>query len=289
MLDEIRHFLLIAEHGTFRAAARHAHLSQPALTASIQRLERAFGTRLLLRGRHGAEPTAAGAELIPRARAALAALEDARRAVAEISGLEAGEVRIGASSTAATYLLPPVLAHFRTRYPGVRIVLRELRDPDMRDAIDRGTLDLAIAHGSGGEPWQTDEFILVGAPSARNTAGPFITSLPGTTTRAELDRHFPGATVVMELGSMAAIKGHVREGIGIALISRAAVEQELEARRLIELAHPATPIPRRFVLVHRGKDRLPPAAAALRDTLVAVRNADTTSAHAARRRRAPRR
>ena len=288
MLDEIRHFLLIAEHGTFRAAARHAHLSQPALTAAIQRLEHAFGTQLLLRGRHGATPTAAGAALIPRARAALAALEDARRAVAEITGLEAGEVRIGASSTAATYLLPPVLARFRARYAGVRIVLRELRDPDMRDAVDRGTLDLAIAHGSGGEAWRTDEFILVGAPHVEDTSGPFITSLPGTTTRAELDRHFPGATVVMELGSMAAIKGHVREGIGIALISRAAVQQELEARRLIELAHPETPIARRFVLVHRGRDRLPPAAAALRALLLSTRHAATTSNQSAGR-RSPRR
>jgi DNA-binding transcriptional LysR family regulator len=283
MLDEIAHFLLITEHGTFRAAARHAHLSQPALTAAIQRLEQAFGTRLLIRGRHGAEPTAAGRELVPRARAALAALEDARRAVAEITGLQTGEVRIGASSTAATYLLPPMLARFRARYPGVRIVLRELRDPDMRDAVERGTLDLAIAHGSGGEAWHEDEFILVGAPHVEDTSGPFITSLPGTTTRAELDRHFPDATVVMELGSMAAIKGHVREGIGIALISRAAVKQELEAQRLIELAHPATPISRRFVLVHRGRDRLPPAAAALRDLLASLRSPELTSRRSRRR------
>lgn len=91
---------------------------------------------------------------------------------------------------------------------------------------------------------------------------------------------------------MAAIKGHVREGIGIALISRAAVQQELDARRLVELAHPATPIPRHFVLVHRGRDRLTPAAAALRDLLIAGRGAHTPGesaprGRARRRARAP--
>src|SRR5688500_19749950 len=81
MLDGMRHFLAIVETGTFTEAARRVHLSQPALSASIRRLEDALGAPLLLRGRTGAEPTAAGHALIPRARAALGAVEEARRAV----------------------------------------------------------------------------------------------------------------------------------------------------------------------------------------------------------------
>ena len=81
MLDELRHLLLIVEHRTFTAAARHAHLSQPALSASVRRLEEELGARLLDRGRHGATLTAEGEALLPRAQAALAAFEDGRRAV----------------------------------------------------------------------------------------------------------------------------------------------------------------------------------------------------------------
>src|SRR5262249_22490239 len=125
MLDELKHFVLIAENRTFTAAARRAHLSQPALTASIHRLEEDIGARLFDRGRSGAELTAAGAALLPRARAARAAVDEGRRAVAEVVGLRAGEVRIGAGATACTYLLPPLLAAFRKRHPGVRILLRE--------------------------------------------------------------------------------------------------------------------------------------------------------------------
>src|SRR5262245_61461619 len=98
MLDELRHLMLIAEHGTFTEAARRAHLSQPALSASIRRLEDQLGARLLVRGPAGAELTAAGTAMLGHARTAIAAVEDGRRAVAEIAGLGRGEVRIGAGA-----------------------------------------------------------------------------------------------------------------------------------------------------------------------------------------------
>jgi DNA-binding transcriptional LysR family regulator len=269
MHDELRHFLLVVEHGTFTSAARHAHLSQPALSAAIRRLEEWMGARLLHRGRGGAQLTAAGEALVPRARAALAALADARRAIAEIEGLHAGEVRLGASATAATYLLPPLLARFRRRHPDVRIVLRELSQSAARAAAETGEVDFAVVTGPGGEPWRQDELILVGAPRTRFRGSPFVTFGHGTATRAMLDRHFPEATVVMELGSIAAVKSHVRARIGIALISRAAVRTDLEGGRLVRLRHPATPIPRELVLLHRGVEQLAPAAAALRALLLA--------------------
>ena len=96
MFDSFAHLLLIVEHGTFTEAARHAHLSQPALTASIRRLEEAFGAQLLHRGRRGASLTAAAEALLPRARAALAAVAEGRRAVDEVLELRVGEVRLGA-------------------------------------------------------------------------------------------------------------------------------------------------------------------------------------------------
>jgi DNA-binding transcriptional LysR family regulator len=268
MIDELRQFLLVVEHGTFTRAARHAHLSQPALTAAIQRLEQWMGARLLHRDRKGATLTAAGEALVPRARAALAAIADAKRAISEIEGLHAGEIRIGAISTAATYLLPPLLAAFRRRHPDVRIVLRELPQEALRTAIETGELDFAVMTGPGGEPWRRDEFILVGAPRSRFEGSPFITFVHGTTTRAMLDRYFPDATIVMELGSIAAVKSHVRARIGIALLSSSAAENDLASGRLVRLRHPATPIPRELVIAHRGVEQLAPAAAALRALLL---------------------
>lgn len=270
MIDELRHFLLIVELGTFTEAARHAHLSQPALTASIQRLEAAFAARLLIRGPGGAMPTAAGAALVTRARAVLAALDDAQRAVAEIEGLRAGEVRVGAGATACTYLLPPTLAAFRAEYPGVHFLLREANTDEVLDALHRGDLDLGVITTDRGELWFVDELILVAAPDLPDpTHAPFVTFARGTTSRELLERHFPDAEIVMELGSIASVKGNVRAGIGVALVSRAAARHDLSQQRLVEVPHPLTPIARPLHLVHRGVDRLPPAAARLREVLLA--------------------
>ncbi|EYF08487.1 LysR family transcriptional regulator [Chondromyces apiculatus] len=272
MMDELRHFLLIVEHGTFTEAARRAHLSQPALTASVQRLEGWFGARLLARGPGGAAPTAAGEALVPRARAALAALEDGRRAVAEIEGLNAGEVRLGAGATACTYFLPPVLAEFRAEHPAVRFLLREATPDDVRAALHAGDLDLGVITADEGEPWYDDTLILVASPDLpRPAEAPFVTFARGSATRTLQEKHFPGVPVVMELGSIAAVKGNVRAGIGIALVSRLAVEHDIAVGRLVEVPHPATPIGRTLRLVHRGVDRLPPAAARLRAMLLARR------------------
>jgi DNA-binding transcriptional LysR family regulator len=281
--DELRHLLLIVEHGTFTEAARRAHLSQPALSAAVRRLEEAFGARLLHRGRDGARLTAAGEALVPRARASLAALDDGRRAVAEVMGLRAGEVRLGAGTTATTYLLPPVLARYRREHPEIRYLLRETTTEEALAALERGELDLAVVTAAGHEPWVVDEVILVAAPGFRGrpsgraaTASsprpplPFVTLRQGTTTRALVSTHFPEADIVMELGSLSAVKGNVRAGIGVALVSRHAVVNDLRARRLVRVRDPRTPIERPLMLAHRGVESLSPAVAALRGLLLSV-------------------
>src|SRR5687767_13820830 len=144
MLDSLHHFLAIVETGTFTEAAKRVHLSQPALSASIRRLEDQLGAPLLHRGRTGAEPTAAGDALLPRARAALAAIDEAKRAVEEVTGLRAGEVRIGAGATVCTHLLPPLLARFRREHPGIKFRLRELNPDAVEAALHDGELDLGI-------------------------------------------------------------------------------------------------------------------------------------------------
>ncbi len=77
----------------------------------------------------------------------------------------------------------------------------------------------------------------------------------------------------MELSSIAAVKGHVRAGVGVALLSRDAVARDLAQGSLEVLPHPATPIARVLSLVHLGTERLSPAAAALRAMLLADRTA----------------
>ncbi len=281
MLRELEHFLAIAGAGSFTAAARLVHLSQPALSASVQRLESAVGARLLLRGRHGAELTAAGEAFLPRARATLAAFSDGQRAVAELLGLSAGTVRLGGGATACTYLLPPLLAKFRKRRPAIGLVLREDTTAELEAAVAAGELDLAIItlgkrqrfderHQRFGRHTD-DELIVVAAADAEPApTAPWITFTAGSPTRALLLERVPNAELVMELSSIAAVKGNVRAGIGQALISRAAVTADLAAGSLVEVPQRWTPLRRRLGILHRGRERLPPAAEALLELLAAA-------------------
>jgi DNA-binding transcriptional LysR family regulator len=277
MLDELRHLTLIAAHGSFTEAARHAALSQPALSASIARLEAHMGARLFHRGAGGTRLTAAGETLLPRARAALAAVEDGRRAVAEIAGLRAGEVRLGGGATVCTFFLPPVLARFRREHPGIVLKLREAIAGEVLPAIEAGELDLGLVTAGGGEPWLVDELILVAAPGVDARAAPFVTFPPGATTRLILERHFPDARIVMELSGIAAVLAFVRAGAGAALVSRVAVEADLARGTLVEARHPATPLRREIAIVHRGVERLSPAAAAVRQALLTGRRRGSRS------------
>jgi len=270
MLDPLRHFLLIAEHATFTTAARHAHVSQPALTASIRRLEQSLDCRLFDRGRHGATLTEAGQTLLPHARAAVVAVDEGERAVGALDRLEAGEVRVGGGSTACTYLLPPVLATFRKKFPKVAVRLRELPEDLAVDEFDAGDLDLVVASAAKrGELFRDETVVLVAAPDVDPASLPFITFTRGSAVRALLDRHFPDAIIAMELASISTVKGSVRAGLGVALISRTAVITDLALGRLVEVKDPRTPIPRPLYVISRGVERLSPAARALRAMLLA--------------------
>jgi len=294
LLEPLRHFALVAQHGTFTAAARHAHVTQPALTASIQRLEAQMGARLFERGPGGATLTAAGHALLPRARAALAALEEGRRAVQEVMGLTVGSVRLGAGATVCTYYLPRTLARFRAKHPGVQILLREANPDDLIDALEAGDLDIAILarlalpgraarrtpqadllraarSGLAREKWIDDELILVAEPGSSHAADtPIVTFARGATTRILTDAYFPDRPIAMELGSIAAVKANARAGVGVALVSRRAVDRDVSGKQLEIIESDRTPIARPLYLVHKGRDRLPPAASELHKMLRAA-------------------
>jgi DNA-binding transcriptional LysR family regulator len=273
MFERMQHFVWVVDEGTFTAAAKRAHITQPALTASIQRLEESLGAVLLVRGHKGAMVTAAGAALLPRARAAMSAIADGERAVRETIGLSRGSVRLGAGATVCTYYLPPLLAQFRRAYPGIQIFVREAVTDSIVESLERGDLDLGVVgrkNDTNDKAWYEDELVLVTHPKGPYTAttcdpstAPFVTFPKGATTRELLERFFPNAPIVMELNGIAAIKGNVRAGVGIALISKRALKRDLRARTLTILKHRSTPIRRSFSLIHRGENRTPPAAMAL--------------------------
>ena len=122
-LRQLRHFVALAEHGHFARAAEAVHLSQPALSRSIQALEASLGCVLVDRHSRGISLTAHGRLVLEHARRLLAGSQALSNAVGQLGNLASGELRLGAGPYPAARLVPRALGVFAERHPGVRLQL----------------------------------------------------------------------------------------------------------------------------------------------------------------------
>src|SRR6059036_3564576 len=117
----MRTFHAVAVERSFTNAGRRLSLSQPAVSAQIRALERHYGARLFDVRHRRVQLTPEGEAVLPYAERVLALLREADDAVAATQGLQRGHLSFGASTTIGNYMLPPVLASFRTAHPGLRV------------------------------------------------------------------------------------------------------------------------------------------------------------------------
>jgi DNA-binding transcriptional LysR family regulator len=143
-LRQLEHFLAVVEEGSFTRAAARLYMVQSSLSASVLALERELGTNLLIRGRGGAELTDAGRTLLEPARAALADADRARDAVAEVTGLLRGSVRVAAVAMPRSFDLAEAICDFRDRHPGVDVHVIPVGGKQMTDLVADGAVDFAI-------------------------------------------------------------------------------------------------------------------------------------------------
>ena len=143
-MTELRAFVTLAEQLHFGRAAERLHVTQPALTKQIQRLEDVVGGALVVRGYREVQLTQAGEVLLPHAERLLqesaSALDTARRAVRG----QLGVLRIGFGLATIQKLLPDLLLRFRSGLPGVELRLRDMPTPAQVSALVRGDLDVGF-------------------------------------------------------------------------------------------------------------------------------------------------
>ena len=147
MLDVKRLRVLreVAARGSFSGAADSLSYTQSAISQQIAALEREAGTQLVERSARGVRLTDAGSALVAHADAILARLDAAERELEAIAGLRGGHLRIVAFLSAAASLLPPAIAEFRRRHPGVELSLQPAEPVDSIPQVKAGDCDLAIA------------------------------------------------------------------------------------------------------------------------------------------------
>jgi DNA-binding transcriptional LysR family regulator len=173
-LRQLEHFLAVARHGGFTAAARELRLVQSALSTSIRKLEHEVGTPLFDRTTRRVVLTEAGTALLPVARRVLADVTTARDAIAAVTDLASGGVSIGTIQTLTVVDLPDELSVFRLRHPGVRIHVRDGKMPELFAAVAGGELDLSFVGVVGPLPdgltsfarWP-EEHVVICAPGHR--------------------------------------------------------------------------------------------------------------------------
>ena len=241
-LRQLEYFVAVAEEANFTRAALRIPVAQPAVSAQIARLERELGQQLLDRSRREVRLTAAGAAMLPFARAALRAVADGRTAVEELCDLVRGSVAIG-TVTAHNVDMPVLLAAFHDAHPAVEITLSTDNSDSLIDGVRSGRLDLAIVSVGSGEVPEglavevtTDEPIdvVVGAddPWSGRSSIPVtalvdraVIALPvGTGIRRRLDDACAAAGVRLRIAFEASTPDELAQlaqhGLGVAVVPR---------------------------------------------------------------------
>ncbi|MHB2026477.1 MAG: LysR substrate-binding domain-containing protein [Elusimicrobiota bacterium] len=241
-------FLAVADHGGISAAAGALSLSQPAVSIQIQRLEEQMRTALFARKPRGMTLTNAGRRLRESALRAHAELSMAARSFSRDCDPE-GRLTLWASTTIASYVLPPLLARFAAEYPKVRLRLASANTREVIESVRSGKAALGMVEGHDRAPgvrlppFIKDEIIAVADPSFHPRRGglaalrerPVLWRERGSGTRDVIEKALRRAGAAMErdprfeFSNAEAIKTAAIARLGIAFLSRWSMRRELTA------------------------------------------------------------
>lgn len=246
--DQLITFSVVAEHGNISQAARTLHLSQPAVSGQLQALQQSFGEALYRRQGRGIALTPAGQRLLEPANQLRAAMRRALNERQASHNLTVGSLRIGASTTPASYLLPETVAQFKRSYPGIDVHMvagntAEIiaRLPDLDIAVVEGDLSHLTLSNCEVRAWQTDEVVAIVPPShgfakrqsielGELVTEPLIMREDGSGVRNLVINAFASQGLIvsgyLELAGVEGIKQAVRAGLGVGFVSRLSLGHE---------------------------------------------------------------
>jgi DNA-binding transcriptional LysR family regulator len=259
-LREMRSAVALADHLHFGRAAFALHMSQPALTKQIHKIEETLGGPLFIRKPRQLTLTPAGDVFVARARTLLKDAQLAEDAFQSAMRGEAGLLRIGFGIASLASGLPDLIQAFRNRFPGVQIAMRDMSTPAQLDALENRTLDVGFVRVpvSTAEvftlPLFRDRLVVAVGPNARShprgglklfARAPFI--VVARSASASLYDHVlrscraAGFTprVVQEVGELFTVLSFVRAGAGVALVPNSSKALKVPRVRYLEAGVPS--------------------------------------------------
>lgn len=277
----LRLLVEVQRRGSISAAAEACAMGQPSATKHLKTLEAVLGEKLVERHGRASRLTAAGEVAAIHAARVLDSFDAMHAELSALRGAELGTLRLAASTTPGTYLLPALLGCFADRHPGVNVDVAIGSSGWVAERVAHRDVSLGLAGerelpaGVVADPFAEDEIVGVGAPGRlrlrRGRAAvadveghTVLVREPGSSTRAVSERYLARAgchpAKRWELDSNEAIKRSVREGLGIGFLSRLVVEEELARGELVAFGLEGTEPMRRSIQLLRPDGREPSAA-----------------------------
>jgi DNA-binding transcriptional LysR family regulator len=293
MHPQLEAFVEVVRLGSVTRAAGALFVTQPALTARLNALEKALGAPLLVRRRNGVRLTQAGRAFLPYAERALMAVTEGREVLAGLERGADGHVAIGASPAVSTYALPHILKRFAGTHPDVQVAVRTGHSEEVLELVKLGEVDLALIrslHDPDVEQFTLyeDALVLVVHP-----LHPF--ACRGEAKLAELAQQqfilfdrassyhelatalFLEAGIVlrgsMELDNIDSAKKMVEQGLGVAFLPQVSIVEEVRAGALCVVRLLDRSPSRRPIVAARRRHAGEPlgATSAFLDLLLAMR------------------
>ncbi|WP_407728842.1 LysR substrate-binding domain-containing protein [Pseudomonas helleri] len=286
-VKQIRAFLAVAQSLSFAVACERLHLSQSALSLTIKALEEGLGGRLFSRTTRNVALTPEGQALLPRARKLVADWDNAEDEMRQLFTLQRGRVTLAAIPSFACNLLPPILKHFRLRYPKLNVTVNDVINEQVLEMVRDRQVELGVAFepapGSSltFTPLYIDRFVAVvpsDSPLANATVidwktlleQPFITLQRPSAVRVLLEEHLQARQmklpVEFESHQLATVGRMVASGLGVSAVPALCVAQMRElGARCITLHEPI--VERAMGVLTKPGHELSAAAQALFDSL----------------------
>ncbi len=286
---ETRHlqvFMAIWESHSFSKAADKIYLAQPTVSGHIKTLETILGTELFNRSARDVSPTKAGELFYPYARRILNLMSQAEQEMDLFTGREKGTLEIGGSNIPGEYILPPAIGQFKKGRPDIKLTLKIGDTREIVTAVGDGQLELGMVGAVIERPdiifeaCLVDDLLLVTPPDsplagkeqvkmAELSNCPFIMRERGSGTRKTIEKAMERAgelqqtynlTIIAEMGSTEAIRQAVKAGVGCSIISRLAVQKDVELGLMSASSIPQLDLKRQFYLILPKQRRISPLA-----------------------------
>lgn len=278
-IHHLKIFTSVYSKQSFTKASEQLNITQPTISEHIRNLEKELDCRLFDRLGRSIMPTREAETLYPRALRILEQLQKLKEDFAAAGGEVKGELIIGASSIPGTYILPTMALNFKNKHPKISFEIRIDDSARITEMVLKHELFCGLV-GAVMEPKKLtshplveDELILI---SGRDTDPailkkkkeiyllPFLLRELGSGTRKTMENCFAGAgieadrlNIVAVFGSTASIIEALKAGLGVSIVSRLAVQEELSSGRLKEIKVPGLEMKRKFYLIHHKKRTLP--------------------------------